>query len=254
MKVTVLGCGTSSGVPRVGNDWGACDSSEPKNRRRRVSVLVEAGEHVILIDTSPDLREQLLSANVTRIDAVLYSHDHADHSHGLDDLRQVFHLMRRAVDCYATPATWKVLKARFGYAFDGGQGYPPSCTAHDLPDKLVVGPMTVTSFEQIHGPIRSTGFRIDHAGHSMAYSTDISDLTLSADTAVKGVDLWIVDALRRKPHPTHSHLERTLSWISRLRPRRAILTHMDNTMDYASLAKSLPAGVEPGYDMLAVEL
>jgi len=254
MKVTVLGSGTSSGVPRIGGDWGACDPNEPKNRRRRVSVLVEAGAHVILIDTSPDLREQLLDAKVTRLDAVLYSHDHADHTHGLDDLRQVFHLMRHPVDCYATPATWKVLKARFGYAFNGGQGYPPSCAAHDLPEKFAVGPMTVTPFEQVHGPIRSTGFRIDHAGHSMAYSTDISDLTLSADTAVKGVDLWIVDALRRKPHPTHTHLERTLSWIARLRPRRAILTHMDNTMDYASLSKSLPAGVEPGYDMLTVDL
>lgn len=254
MKVTVLGCGTSSGVPRIGNDWGACDPNEPKNRRRRVSVLVEADGHTILIDTSPDLREQLLSAGVTKIDAVLYSHDHADHTHGLDDLRQVFHIMRRPLDCYATAATWDALKNRFGYAFNGGQGYPPSCTAHQMPDKLAVGPMTVTPFEQVHGPSRSTGFRIDHAGHSMAYSTDISDLTLSADTAVKGIDLWIVDALRRKPHPTHSHLERTLSWIARLRPRRAILTHMDNTMDYASLVKSLPAGVEPGYDMLTVEL
>jgi phosphoribosyl 1,2-cyclic phosphate phosphodiesterase len=254
VKVTVLGCGTSSGVPRIGNDWGLCDPAEPKNRRRRVSVLVEADGHVILIDTSPDLREQLLDANVTRLDAVLYSHDHADHSHGLDDLRQVFHLMKRQIDCYATPGTWAVLKTRFGYAFEGGQGYPPSCSAHVLPPRLAVGPMTVTPFEQIHGPIRSTGFRIDHNGRSMAYSTDISDLTLSADNAVKGVDLWIVDALRRKPHPTHTHLDRTLSWISKLRPRRAILTHMDNTMDYATLARTLPAGVEPGYDMLTVEL
>lgn len=254
MKVTVLGSGTSSGVPRIGNDWGACDPNEPKNRRRRVSVMVEAEGHVIIMDTSPDLREQLLSANVSRIDAVLYTHDHADHAHGIDDLRQIFHIMRKPVDCYATADTWRVLKARFDYIFSGGLGYPPSCVAHELGAKFTVGPMTVTPFEQVHGPIRSTGFRVDHAGHSMAYSTDISDLTLSADNAIKGVDLWIVDALRRKPHPTHSHLDRTLSWIARLRPRRAILTHMDNSMDYATLAKSMPPGVEPGYDMLTVEL
>jgi phosphoribosyl 1,2-cyclic phosphate phosphodiesterase len=254
VKVTVLGSGTSSGVPRIGNDWGACDPSNPKNRRRRVSLLVEAQEHTVLIDTSPDLREQLLSAEVRRIDGVFYSHDHADHTHGIDDLRQVFHLMRRPVDCYARAETWDILKGRFNYVFEGGSGYPPSCVAHELPDRVKVGPMVVTPFEQIHGSIRSTGYRVDCQGRSVAYSTDISDLTLSADQAVQGVDLWVVDALRRKPHPTHSHLERTLSWIERLRPRRAILTHMDNTMDYAELAKSLPQGVEPGYDMLTVEL
>ncbi len=254
MKVTILGSGTSSGVPRIGNNWGDCDPKEPKNRRRRVSLLVEAEDHVILIDTSPDLREQLLSAEVTRLDAVLYTHDHADHTHGLDDLRQVFHIMRRPVDCYATPGTWSVLKRRFGYAFTDSDGYPASCRAHEIAKPFAVGPMTITPFEQIHGPIKSTGYRIDHKGRSVAYSTDISDLTLSADNAVKGVDLWVVDALRRKPHPTHSHLDRTLSWISKLRPRRAILTHMDSSMDYATLAKSLPQGVEPGYDMLTVEI
>lgn len=254
MKVTVLGCGTSSGVPRIGNDWGACDPKEPKNRRRRVSVLFQAGGHDVLVDTAPDFREQMLDARLRKLDAVFYSHAHSDHAHGIDDLRQFFHLMRAPVDCYATAATWADLKPRFSYVFEGGDGYPPSARDHVLNGPVKVGPMTVVPFEQIHGPIRSTGYRVEAGGKSACYSTDLNDLTLSADKAVNRCDLWIVDCLRRKPHPTHSHLERTLSWIERLKPLRAILTHMDNTMDYKSLFRELPRGVEPGYDMMSVEL
>lgn len=254
MLVTMLGSGTSSGVPRIGNDWGDCDPRDPRNRRRRVSLLVEHGGRRILIDTGPDLREQLLSADVAHLDAVLITHDHADHVHGIDDLRQVFHAMGRPVDCYAHPGTWRGLRERFGYVFEGRDGYPPSCVAHALPDRLSVGDMSVRWFPQIHGNIKSTGFRIDAGGAAIAYSTDLSDLTPEAEIMLEEIDLWIVDALRRRPHPTHAHLERTLGWIERLRPKHAVLTHMDQSMDYATLAAELPPHVEPGYDMLRIDL
>ncbi len=254
MKVTLLGSGTSSGVPRIGNDWGACDPDEPRNRRRRVSILVEHQGAAILVDTSPDFREQMLSAGIDRLDAVLFTHDHADHTHGIDDLRQVFHAMRRPVDCYAHPATWARLRARFDYVFEGRDGYPPTCNAHDMPDRLVIGGVEISWFPQIHGDIKSSGYRFDAGGAALAYSTDINDLTVEATTALEGLDLWIVDALRRTPHPTHTHLDRTLGWIARFRPARAVLTHMDQSMDYATLRAELPAGVEPGYDMLSLEV
>jgi phosphoribosyl 1,2-cyclic phosphate phosphodiesterase len=239
MRVTMLGSGTSGGVPRIGNNWGACDPAEPKNRRRRVSVMVEHEGVRLLVDTGPDFREQMLSANVDRLDAILFTHDHADHTHGIDDVRQIFHATGRPVDCYAHPATWQRLRFRFDYVFEGRGGYPPTCIAHELPERLEFGPLSVTWFPQIHGEIKSAGFRFEAA---------------EADQALQGLDLWIVDALRRHPHPTHSHLERTLGWIDRYRPKRAVLTHMDQSMDYATLLGELPAGVEPGYDMLVMEL
>jgi phosphoribosyl 1,2-cyclic phosphate phosphodiesterase len=254
VRVTVLGCGTSSGVPRIGNDWGACDPDEPKNRRRRVSILVEHAGVRLLVDTSPDFREQLLSADVDRLDAILFTHDHADHTHGIDDVRQLFHAMGRPVDCYAHPATWARLRPRFDYVFEGRDGYPPTCIAHDMPGRLTLGELAVTWFPQIHGDIKSAGFRFEAAGRAVAYSTDVNDLPPEADAALENLDLWIVDALRRRPHPTHAHLERTLGWIERYRPAHAVLTHMDQSMDYATLAAELPAGVEPGYDMMVKEL
>lgn len=250
----MLGSGTSSGVPRIGNNWGACDPAEPKNRRRRVSILVEHEGVRLLVDTGPDFREQMLAANVDRLDAILYTHDHADHTHGIDDVRQIFHLMGRPVDTYAHPATWARLRQRFDYVFEGRDGYPPTCVAHDLPKRLEFGALSVTWFPQVHGNIHSVGFRFEAAGRVIAYSTDISELTPEADPALQDLDLWIVDALRRQPHPTHAHLERTLGWIERYMPKRAVLTHMDQSMDYATLKAELPAGVEPGYDMLVVEL
>lgn len=250
----MLGSGTSSGVPRIGNDWGLCDPAEPKNRRRRVSILVEHDGVRVLVDTGPDFREQMLSACIDRLDAVLFTHDHADHTHGIDDLRQVFHAMRRPVDCYAHPATWRVLKRRFDYVFEGNDGYPPTCMAHEMPERLKLGGLSISWFPQIHGNIKSAGYRFEAGGRSVAYSTDLNDLPSEAEPALKGLDLWIVDALRRYPHPSHTHLERTLDWIERFRPDRAVLTHMDQSMDYATLLSELPAGVEPGYDMLVVEL
>jgi phosphoribosyl 1,2-cyclic phosphate phosphodiesterase len=259
VKVTILGCGTSSGVPRIGGpdgagDWGACDPGNPKNRRRRVSLLVEHSGNTLLIDTGPDLREQLLSARVSHLDAVFLTHDHADHAHGIDDLRQVFHTMGTPVACFASPATWAVIRPRFAYVFEGTKFYPATCTATDLEGPIRVGDMTVTPFEQNHGNIDSTGYRIETADAALAYSTDVKALDGRADLALAGLDLWVVDALRRHPHPTHSHLAQTLQWIAHYRPRRAVLTHMDQSMDYDTLVAELPAGIEPGYDGQLISL
>jgi len=259
LKVTILGSGTSSGVPRIGGvdgagDWGACDPADPRNRRRRASILVTHGDTVILVDTGPDLREQLLSARVQRLDAVLLTHDHADHSHGLDDLRQVFHAMGTTVACYASAETWAVLRPRFGYVFEGTRFYPPTCTATVLDGPLRIGDVTVTPFAQDHGNIDSTGFRFDAAGRALAYSTDVKRLDDRAAAALAGLDLWVVDALRRNPHPTHSHLAQTLEWIAEYRPDRAVLTHLDQSMDYAGLAAELPPRVVPGHDNLVIDL
>ncbi len=250
----MLGCGTSSGVPRIGPDWGACDPADPRNRRRRASILVEHEGTTVVVDTGPDFRVQMLDAGVARLDAVLLTHDHADHAHGIDDLRQFFHLSGAPVPCYASEATWQVLEARFGYIFAGTEFYPPTAVANRLPAKLVLGGMTITPFEQDHGSITSTGFRFDVDGRSFAYSTDVKALPMGAQPALKGLDLWIVDALRAKPHPTHSHLSQTMSWLDLFKPRRAVLTHMDQSLDYGTLAAALPAGAEPGFDGLTITL
>lgn len=253
MRVIMLGSGTSSGVPRIGNDWGLCDPNEPKNRRRRVSLLVAHGGAQLLFDTSPDLRAQLLDAQVDRLDAVFYTHDHADHTHGIDDLRQVFHAVGRPIDCYASIDTWDVLKRRFDYVFEGSNGYPATAIAHPLRADIQVGPLIVRPFRQIHGDISSVGYRIEAGGCAVAYSTDLSGIPPESEAWLEHLDLWVVDALRRRPHPTHAHLDLTLEWIARFRPRRAVLTHMDNSMDYATLLRELPNGVEPGYDGLMLE-
>lgn len=257
MRVTILGCGTSSGVPRLGGpdgrgDWGDCDPANPKNRRRRVSILVEHGDTKLLVDTGPDLREQLLGAGVSRLDAAFITHDHADHAHGIDDLRQVFHSMRRPVDVHASAATLKVITQRFDYVFEGAPGYPASCRAHELLGPLVIGGIAVTPFPQLHGDIESTGLRFSGNGKSLAYSTDVKAFDARALAALSGLDLWIVDCLRRAPHPTHSHLEATLAWVSAYQPKRALLTHMDQSMDYEALCAELPAHVRPGHDGLVI--
>lgn len=254
MRVTILGCGTSSGVPRIGGDWGACDPAEPRNRRRRVSVLVEHGGTTIVIDTGPDFREQMLDAKVSGLDAVLLTHDHADHCHGIDDLRQFFHLSKQPVPCYASTATWSVLEQRFAYIFAGTEFYPATALALRMPERLTIGTMTITSFEQQHGSIASLGFRIEADGRSFAYSTDVKVLPAAAAGSLGGLDLWVVDALREQPHPTHSHLAQTLDWIATYRPQRAVLTHMDQSLDYRLVAATLPSGVEPGYDGLMIDL
>ena len=248
MKLTVLGCGTSSGVPRIGNDWGRCDPANPRNRRRRVSILVEAGDARLLVDTGPDLREQLLDADVAWLTAVLFTHDHADHSHGIDDLRALFHATGTEIDCYMDEATRAGLRTRFRYVFAGRQGYPPTAKAHLIRDGMRFGPISVRPFRQHHGPIHSIGYRFEADGVSIAYSTDVSGFPAESLPLLEGLDLWVVDALRRNPHPTHSHLEQTLAWIREAGPREAWLTHMDQSMDHDELAAELPPMVSPAWD------
>ena len=256
MRVTVLGCGPSWGVPRIGGEWGECDPANPKNRRRRASVLVEVGESSILIDTPPDLREQLLDANVKKIDAVLYTHIHADHAHGIDDLRSVNHMIGRKLPVYASPATIDELQMRFRYIFTPVDPkvtvsfYKPVVEAHAVVGAFTAAGLDIVSFEQDHGFSKTLGFRIG----GFAYSTDVRTLDDAAFAVLAGVDVWMVDCQRRKPHPTHSHLEQTLEWIKRVKPRRAILTHMEECFDYEKLRRELPPGVEPGYDGLVVEV
>lgn len=254
IKVTILGCGTSFGVPRIGGDWGECDPAEPKNRRRRASILVEEEGTRLLVDTSPDLREQLLDAGVGKLDAVIWTHDHADHVHGIDDLRAIFHRRGAPIAGYARRETLAVLRRRFGYVFEGAGGYPPIVEALELADTLAIGPIRVEVVDQPHGDITSAGLRFDANGRSAAYATDCNVLTPQMRALFEGVDLWLVDALRRRPHPTHPHLAMALEWIRAVRPRRAILTHMDNSMDYAALLAQLPEGVAPGFDGLEIAL
>ena len=248
MRARILGCGTSSGVPRIGNDWGDCDPEEPKSRRRRVSILVEHQGTNLLVDTGPDLREQLLDAGIRELDAVLWTHDHADHCHGIDDLRQVFHARGTPVPGYARRDTLDTLLSRFGYIFEGKGGYPPVATANLLPDRLQIGPVAIRIVDQPHGDITSAGIRFDANGASIGYSTDVNGLTDEMIALFGGIDVWIVDALRRRPHPSHASLSETLAWIAAVQPKRAILTHMDQSMDYRGLLGELPPGVEPGFD------
>jgi len=256
MRVTMLGCGPSWGVPRIGGGWGACDATNPRNRRRRVSVLVDTTEATLLIDTSPDLREQLLDAGVRRLDAVLYTHAHADPLHGIDDLRSVNWLMERAIPVFGSAETLDEIRRRFGYVFETVKPdrqslyYKPVLEPHTIVGPFRAAGVAVTPFVQNHGFSATLGFRIGR----FAYSTDVIDLDEAAFAALAGVEVWIVDCIRRKAHVTHAHLEKALAWIARVGPRRAILTHMDESLDYVALCRELPAGVEPGYDGLVIEM
>jgi phosphoribosyl 1,2-cyclic phosphate phosphodiesterase len=255
LTVTLLGCGTSSGVPRIGGDWGACDPANARNARTRVSILVESATTRILVDTSPDMRAQLLAAGVAHLDAVLWTHDHADHAHGIDDLRQVMHARRSPVPGYGHGATLRRLKDRFGYVFDGREGYRPSVIPQALGEGVtMIGDIALGWVAQPHGPIWSTGFRFGHDGKSAVYATDFSAMTDEMIALYADTDLLVIDALREKPHPTHPHLAMTLDAIERIRPGHAVLTHMDQSLDYATLAARLPRGIEPGYDGQIVTL
>lgn len=254
MRVTVLGCGASTGVPVIGPNWGRCDPTDPRNRRRRVSVLVEIEDVVILIDTSPDLREQLLDASVSRLDAVVVTHAHADHLHGIDDLRSVNRLMQSVIPLYADPRTLAEIGRRFDYVFEPirepGRYHKPTLVPREIIGPFELEGIPIVPFAQGHGFSTTLGLRIG----GFTYSTDVIELDEAAFAAIEGTELWIVDCLRREPHPTHSHLAKTLSWIARMQPRRAVLTHMDQTLDYRELSAELPTGVEPGQDGLVIEL
>ncbi|WP_174292000.1 MBL fold metallo-hydrolase [Sphingomonas bacterium] len=248
MKVRILGCGTSSGVPRIGNDWGACDPAEPRNRRSRASILVEHDGTRILVDTSPDMREQLLAADIGSVDAIIWTHDHADHCHGIDDVRQLYHATGRPIRGLARQATLSAIEQRFAYAFNGRQGYPSTIAGELLPDRLTIGGVTITIVDQPHGRIVSAGLRFEAGGRAIGYATDFHDLTPAMATLYAGLDVWIVDALRYAPHPTHPTVEQVLGWVEALRPGRSALVHMDHSMDYATLLAALPTDVEPAFD------
>ena len=254
MKITMLGCGPSTGVPAIGPDWGDCDPDDPRNRRRRASILIECRGKTVLIDTSPDLRAQLLDAGVHRLDAVILTHAHADHLHGIDDLRAVNRAMHAAIPLYADARTLDEVERRFGYALkpvpQDGLFYKPTLIPHRIDGPFAAAGLPMTPFPQDHGFSSTLGFRIGAFG----YSTDVNELDDNAFAVLLGIELWIVDCLRYEPHPTHSHLRKTLGWIDRLKPARAVLTHMDRPLDYRALAAQLPPGVEPGQDGLVVEL
>jgi len=259
LQVRILGCGSSGGVPRLGEgapNWGVCDPANPKNRRTRCSILVSDGGNRVLVDTSPDLREQLLAAGVGRIDGVLITHDHADQTHGIDDLRVlVLNEKGAMIDLWSDHHALNSLRHKFGYIFEQqrGSGYPPIVAAHQLPEPFApfaIAGIPVVAFGVGHGRIRSLGFRFG----PLAYTPDVDALDETAFAALDGVDCWIVDALRITPHPSHAHLARTLEWVARVKPKRTILTNMHIDMDYETLVRELPPGVEPGFDGMTVTL
>jgi phosphoribosyl 1,2-cyclic phosphate phosphodiesterase len=254
MRVTMLGCGGSGGVPLIGDRWGACDRNNPKNRRRRVSVLVEWRGQTILVDTSPDLRAQFLDAGTSKLDAVLWTHDHADHVHGIDELRAMNRLLRRPIDAYSDARTLATLRKRFDYVFEphapNSGFYKPWIIPHEISGPFRIGEAAIEPFEQNHGYMTTLGFRFGR----FAYSTDLMGLPEDSIAALQDLDLWIVDCLRYAPHPTHLHLDATLALVARVKPGRAILTHMDIELDYDELQSRLPDGVEPGYDGLVADL
>lgn len=261
LRITVLGCGSSGGVPRIGHQWGQCDPDNPRNRRLRCSALVERrggeGATAVLVDTSPDMRAQLLDAGISWLDGVLFTHDHADHTHGIDDLRVIAFNGRRHVDVYASPDTEAILRQRFGYCFETQEGspYPPVLDSRRIePGRPVMvngqgGRIVALPFEQAHGHTSTLGFRFGN----VAYSVDVSGIPDASLAALEGLDVWIVDALRRTPHPSHFALSDALEWIERVKPKRAYLTNMHVDMDYDTLRRELPEGVEPAYDGLTVE-
>jgi len=262
LRATILGCGSSGGVPRVGAMWGACDPANPRNRRRRCGLLVErlgpARHTTVLVDTSPDLREQLLGVRAAALDGVLYTHDHADHTHGIDDLRYIAYAMKRRVDIWADAPTRASLEERFRYCFTAipGSSYAPILNTHaicppaPIPIEGPTGIIEAVPIVQDHGEIGSLGFRFG----SLAYSPDISGVPQASLALLQGLDVWIVDALRVTPHPSHFSVKQALEWIARLRPKRAILTHMTSELDYDALKRELPEGVEPAYDGMVIEL
>ncbi len=263
LRFTILGCGSSGGVPRADGVWGRCDPSEPKHRRSRCSMLVQkpaeeadGAETTLLIDTSPDLRYQTSAAEVRRLDAVLYTHDHADQAHGIDDLRVFFLTSRRRTPCYMDPATTETLMRRFDYIFETRSGYPAICDPrvlppHDQPWEIdgPSGAIPILNFDQDHGSIRSVGYRIGPVG----YCSDVVALPPSAMAALAGVEVFIVDALRDTPHTTPANVAMALDWIAELKPARGVLTNLHSDLDYNELSARLPPGVEPAYDGMVIE-
>ena len=255
-SVVILGCGSSGGVPRVGGEWGACNPENSRNRRRRCSILVEQtrleGKTIVLVDTSPDLREQLLETGTTHLDGILITHSHADHTHGIDDVRPLVIKMRRRVDVYMDDVTEAALRARFSYVFEtpAGSQYPPLMNPMELRHGVGVsidgpgGQVGAVPFRLNHGDMDSLGFRIG----DMAYTPDVDAIPDASVEFLAGLDLWIIDALRYTRHPSHFSLAEALDWIARMKPRRAVLTNLHTDLDYDTLSAELPEGVTIAHD------
>ncbi|MFI4934768.1 MAG: MBL fold metallo-hydrolase [Caulobacterales bacterium] len=264
LEITILGSGSSGGVPRADGNWGVCDPHNPHNRRTRCSLMVrrlsEEGPErwtTVVVDASPEFRQQTAAAGAKRMDALLMTHDHADQSHGIDDIRAFALRQRARIPVHTDAETQETLTRRFGYIFRGEKSYPAIADFVRIPAHgahwKVEGPsgaIPIVTFDQDHGEVRSVGYRFG----SVAYSSDVLSLPDEAFAALRGVDLWIVDALRYAPHPTHAHVDRTLGWIDHVKPRRAILTNLHIDLDYRELAARLPKGVEPAYDGMRVEI
>lgn len=262
LRVTILGCGSSAGVPRVGQGWGACNPDNPRNRRRRCSILVERiapeGRTVVLVDTSPDLREQLLGVGIERLDGVLVTHEHADHTHGIDDVRPLAIHMRRRIDLWADAKTSRLLMERFGYCFASppGSDYPPILTMHPIvagKPVSVAGPggeVTALPFDMEHGATTALGFRFA----DLAYCSDVNLMPEESVACLYGLDVLIVDALRHTPHPTHFNVKQALDLIERVKPKRAVLTNLHTDLDYEALAGELPEGIVPAHDGMEIEV
>ena len=256
IKVTILGCGGATGTPSINGGWGACDPENPKNRRSRPSILVETADTTILVDASPDLRAQLLASGTRKLDAVLFTHIHADHTHGIDDLRDVNRAMGAPIAAYGDAETLGPLTHRFAYVFEplpkGTNFYfKPTLEAHEIRDgqDFQIGSIPVQAFAQDHGYCTSIGFRLG----PVAYSTDVVRMPDAAFDALAGVEGWIVGALRDEPHPTHAHVEKALEWAARIGPRTTVLTHLSPDLDHGDLSARLPEGVVAGYDGLVLE-
>jgi phosphoribosyl 1,2-cyclic phosphate phosphodiesterase len=264
LEFVILGCGSSGGVPRADGDWGACDPADPRNRRTRCSLMVRrlggegpAVQTTVVVDAAPEFRQQMVAAKVRRLDGLLLTHDHADQCHGIDDIRAFALKQRQKIDCWTDAATARTFNRRFGYIFKGEGLYPAIALRHPVPEHGQAfaidgpsGPISTITFDQDHGPIRSLGYRFG----GLAYSSDVVNLPDSAFDALSDLDVWIVDALRYAPHPTHAHVAKALDWIARVKPRRAILTNMHIDLDYRELAAQLPDHVEPAFDGMRLEL
>jgi phosphoribosyl 1,2-cyclic phosphate phosphodiesterase len=256
VKVTVLGCGSSGGTPLVGaTGWGASDPADPRNRRLRPSILVEQGATTLLVDTSPDLREQMITAGVEEIDAILYTHAHADHVHGIDDIRSFNYRRSGPLDAWGSAETMATIAQRFAYVFepyktDRPRFFRPCLTPHTIDGPFRIGDIDIVPFSQQHGRMPSLGFRFGR----FAYSTDVHAFGDEVFDILDGIEVWLVDCLSETTHPTHSHLAQTLDWIARVAPRQAWLTHLSHNMDYATLATKCPAGVAPAHDGLVIDL
>ena len=255
MKLTVLGCGASGGVPMISSGWGRCDPTNPRNRRRRPSVLIEIDGKTILVDTGPDMREQLLGVGVNHLSAVLFTHAHADHCHGIDDLREVNRAMRGPVDAYGSETTLNDIEARFDYIFEpvdpsATSIYKPWLIPHVVSGRFNIDGIAIEALDQDHGFSRTTGYRIG----SLAYCTDVWEFPPESFERLYNLDYWIVGCLLNEPHPTHAHVEKIIAWAEILKPRHVILTHMCPRLDYATLRSTLPHNIEPAYDGMVLQI